>query len=83
MLIGFNIVILFVVGWFIVGFDMDYEVVNLVMLGYWVWVGVNVCIVVGVLIGDNCVIGVGSLVIELLFVNILVYGILVVCIWKI
>ncbi len=75
VLIGPNTVISSVVGRFTAGPDTDHEVANPVTLGHRVWVGANVRIAAGVSIGDNCVIGAGSLVTESLPANTLAYGI--------
>ncbi len=75
VLIGPNTVISSVVGRFTAGPDADHEVANPVTLGHRVWVGANVRIAAGVSIGDNCVIGAGSLVTESLPANTLAYGI--------
>ena len=83
VLLGPNSVISSVVGRFTAGPDADHEVAIPITLGHRVWVGANVRIAAGVSIGDNCVIGAGSLVTESLPANTLAYGIPAVRIRKI
>ena len=83
VLLGPTSVISSVVGRFTAGPDADHEVAIPITLGHRVWVGANVRIAAGVSIGDNCVIGAGSLVTESLPANTLAYGIPAVRIRKI
>lgn len=55
-----------------------YDFVNFlgrVEIGLNIYIGINVIVLCGVIIGDNCVIGVGSVVIYDIFVNSVVVGV--------
>lgn len=74
VLIGPNTVISSVEGRFSIGPEQHQESAHPVSIGHRVWIGANVRIAAGVTIGDNCVIGAGSLVTESLPANTLAYG---------
>lgn len=54
--------------------DFNKIIVFLIVIGNNVWIILNVIILVGVKIGDNIIIGVGSVVIYDIFVNVFVVG---------
>lgn len=74
VLIGPNTVISTVVGRFTPGPSQPQETALPVTLGHRIWIGANVYISAGVTIGDNCVIGAGSVVTQSLPANALAYG---------
>ncbi len=74
VLIGPNTVISSVEDRFSPDLNQRHETAQPVMVGHRVWIGANVHIAAGVTIGDNCVIGAGSLVTASLPANTLAYG---------
>lgn len=55
----------------------------LVYIGCNCWFGVGVIVLFGIMIGDNVVVGVGSIVIKDLFDNVVVVGNFVYILWYI
>lgn len=82
VIIGDNVLIVFNVIFFVMGYFVYYELRKngemyffLIMIGNNVWIGSYVVINLGVIIGDNFVIGVGSIVIKDILLNVVVVGV--------
>lgn len=81
VIIGNNVFLVFNVGIYIAGYliyyefwNEEYEYVFLILIGNNVWIGGNIVINLGVNVGDNCVIGFGSVIMKDILVNCIVVG---------